>query len=135
MKKFIISTFAILLVSIIDYAQSIPTISEFEKNFDVVAFVYLENVKPYLLEFSKKQYKIDTNNEASNHLIDSRYRIYLQQAEQLRTQSFIELHERIIKDKKQFDKSFLIEYFDLAYRNQFSGLDYVFFEKCKKDLR
>ncbi len=134
MKKFIVSTLAILLISIIDYAQSNPKVSEFEKDFNVVASVYEKNVKPYLLEFSKKQYKTDADKEGFNDLIDSRYRIYWQQAENLRKESFIELQKSNAKDKMELSKSFLIEYFDLAYRNRFPGLDYAFFDKCKDEL-
>ncbi len=134
MKKFIVSTLAILLISIIDYAQSNPKVSEFEKDFNVVASVYEKNVKPYLLEFSKKQYKTDADKEGFNDLIDSRYRIYWQQAENLRKESFIELQKSNAKDKMELSKSFLIEYFDFDYRHRFPGLDYAFFDKCKDEL-
>lgn len=133
-NKFFLVLALIFFCPFLDFAQVNSKEDSFSKDFERVAGVFEKNVKPYLLQFAEKQFKSEPNSEALNHRVDSRYRIYLQQAEQLREESYAELLKGVKNGDKKFDKAFLIGYFDFAYRNRFAGLDYKFFENCAKEL-
>lgn len=107
--------------------------SVFLSDFNHVATVYEENIKPYLREFAEKQYS--EKERTNHHLVDATYKIYLQKTEHLRKESLETLREQNQKNAKEMDKKTIAGYFDLLYRNQFTGLDYKFFEKSMKEAQ
>lgn len=114
-----------------DFAQVDHT--DFQKTFNEVADTYEKNVKPYLEKFSRNQFKIDQVTPETERLINSYYRIYLQKTEELRRDGYAEISQKAKLEK--ITKEYLIGYFDLAYRVQFPGLDYVFYESCAEQLK
>lgn len=118
---------------ITEFAQAGNDEEAFKKTFNAVADTFEKRVKPYLLKFSSNQFNVDSNTPEGKHLIDSYYRIYLQKAEHIRSDIFVNLNSRLLKER--VDKSSITDSFIFSYRIQFPGLDYAFFESCEKDLK
>ena len=105
----------------------------FKEEFNKVADTFEKNLKPYLLKFSEQQYKPDVQ-KADPLLLTVAFQIYTQKARFIREEGFqnliFQLDSGILIDQKM-----VIGYFDLSYRNNFPGLDYIFFEKCADELK
>ena len=105
----------------------------FKEEFNKVADTFEKNLKPYLLKFSEQQYKPDVQ-KADPLLLTVAFLIYTQKARFIREEGFqnliFQLDSGILIDQKM-----VIGYFDLSYRNNFPGLDYIFFEKCADELK
>jgi|GEM_PF-2377850 len=118
----------------------------FKEEFNKVADTFEKNLKPYLLKFSEQQYKPDVQKadpeqqykpdvqKADPLLLTVAFQIYTQKARFIREEGFqnliFQLDSGILIDQKM-----VIGYFDLSYRNNFPGLDYIFFEKCADELK
>lgn len=107
---------------------------EFEIVFNKTVNAFEKQLTPYLKEFSKIQFE-DKNDSYTKSLIDSRYKIYLQKMETLKVESYEFLLKRMIDQKSQITQNHLIEYFDFLYRNNFTGLDFNFFNSVKNSLK
>lgn len=104
-----------------------------QEEFNTIADIFEKNVKPYLLKFSEQQYREDFG-KANPLLLNMRYKIYLQKAGFLREEGFQIIVSRL-DSGVLIDRAMVVDYFDIIYRDNFPGLDYIFFEKCADELK
>jgi hypothetical protein len=105
----------------------------FKEEFKKISDTFENNLKPYLLKFSEQQYK-DDYAKANPILLKTRYDIYVQKAGFLREEGF-EIFISQLDSGVLIDRDMVVDYFDMSYRNNFPGLDFIFFEKCKDELK
>jgi hypothetical protein len=81
---------------------------------------------PFARKFAQESYPSKIRTEG---LIDAQYRIYINKAHML-TEGF--LSPDIYTGISEISKEFVYSVFESAYRNNFPGLNYSFFDKVRK---
>jgi len=118
------------------------SVSQFRNDFNQVADAFESNAKPYINEFTSRQIE-PLANDASKELetihkllIETNSMIHMARLEEFRKRSFASLLERMPESyNSERDMKKIIQFFELAYKNEFLYLDYKFFQKVKEDLK
>ncbi len=110
--------------------------SKFDRDFDSVADAFEENLKPYLEKFVKAQFNNPPQTESQRLLEISSMDVYVQKAAHLRTDfKKVMLKDKDMNDERISNRKRIIDSFERLYKYEFPGLDYLYFEKVKSQLK
>ena len=128
-KKIIVTGILILTTQLLPGQSR----SQFDQNFDSVAVSFEENLNPYIEKFVKIQFYNPPQTEEQKLLEKSSVNIYLQKASNLR----IDLKKQLLdkNDTKNMNKKQIFGYFEIMYKIEFLGLDYLYYEKIRTQLK
>lgn len=115
--------------------QIIPTLgqttSSIEADLDQASKVFKQNLKPYIKNFAEAQFPPSLENNIRTVRVQMLEELYFKKAEY----SSRELIKTALQDAHQIKPESTYSLFEQLYRYEFPGLDYVFFEKVKKELK
>jgi hypothetical protein len=124
--------FAMIALSPPSFGRGNPGLSKNDsKLITSVGKIFETEFMPYARKFAEASYPLKLRSE---NLTDAQYRIYVSKARSL-TEGFLnaELYQQGTPPSG-LNENFVYLMFEAAYRNNFPGLDYTFFEKTESKL-
>lgn len=103
----------------------------FKREFENIANVFEDNIKPYLKNFAEVQINPGSDSITRQNAFKAQYFLFEQKVKNLRSESF----EELSKKTESINEDFLLGYFTFLYSIEFPGLDYQYFKNCNDQIK